>query len=75
MNQDIRNTCDMLTGNINRMMVTDDQNELFQMYAHACRNLSRILEARSEAIREAHKEEFLKAKEAMNAALKGGTTL
>lgn len=57
MNQDIRTVCDMLTGNINRMMVTDDQNELFQMYAHACLNSSRIFEARRQEIRQAYKDD------------------
>lgn len=36
--KEIFNECDMLEGNINRMCVTDDLEELLAMYAHAkCR--------------------------------------
>lgn len=40
--QELMNECDMLKGNINRMMVTDDVKELRSMYDWACKRLSRI---------------------------------
>ena len=40
--QQLMNECDMLQGNINRMMVTDDPKDLFDNYEWACKRLSRI---------------------------------
>ena len=37
------NECDMLKGNINRIMVTDDPKDLFNNYEWACKRLSLIL--------------------------------
>lgn len=37
---------DMLKGNINRMMVTDDKNELINMYSFALRRLEKIYRER-----------------------------
>lgn len=37
---------DMLQGNINRMMVTDDKNELMNMYSFALRRLEKIYRER-----------------------------
>ena len=39
---DLSNLCDMLRGNINRMMVTDDPKELMKMYEFAERRLQAI---------------------------------
>lgn len=44
--QRLINECDMLKGNINRMMVTDDEKELRQMYEWAERRLQKIHKAR-----------------------------
>jgi hypothetical protein len=41
--QELMNECDLLQGNINRMMVTQSQEELFQMFGYASMHLSRIL--------------------------------
>lgn len=40
--QQLMNECDMLQGNINRMMVTDDAEELLRMFAFAHKRLSNI---------------------------------
>lgn len=37
------NECDMLQGNINRMMVTDSKEELYEMYYWANARLGTIL--------------------------------
>lgn len=37
---------DMLEGNINRMMVTDDKNELMDMYVFVLRRLEKIFKGR-----------------------------
>ena len=44
--QMLMNECDMLKGNINRMMVTNDKKELRQMYEWAERRLQKIHKAR-----------------------------
>lgn len=40
--QQLMNECDMLQGNINRMMVTDDEDELLRMFAFAHKRLGNI---------------------------------
>ena len=40
--QQLMNECDMLQGNINRMMVTDDEAELLRMFAFAHKRLGNI---------------------------------
>ena len=40
--QQLVNECDMLQGNINRMMVTDDPKDLLDNYEWACKRLFRI---------------------------------
>ena len=40
--QQLMNECDMLQGNINRMMVTDDAEELLRMFAFAHKRLGNI---------------------------------
>lgn len=40
--QDLMNECDMLQGNINRMMVTDDHEELLTMFVYAHHKLDNI---------------------------------
>lgn len=40
--QQLMNECDMLQGNINRMMVTDDHEELLTMFAYAHKRLGDI---------------------------------
>lgn len=46
----IKMDCDMLEGNINRMMVTHDKKELREMYDWACKRLSRIYSERYEIL-------------------------
>lgn len=38
----LTNECDMLQGNINRMMVTNDESELLRMFAFAHKRLGNI---------------------------------
>lgn len=40
--KDLMIECDMLQGNINRMMVTDDAEELLRMFAFAHKRLGNI---------------------------------
>lgn len=40
--KDLMIECDMLQGNINRMMVTDDEEELLRMFAFAHKRLGNI---------------------------------
>lgn len=40
--KDLMIECDMLQGNINRMMVTDDHEELLTMFAYAHKRLGDI---------------------------------
>lgn len=44
--KELMNEADMLEGNINRMMVTDDKNELMNMYSFALRRLEKIYKER-----------------------------
>lgn len=44
--KELMNEADMLKGNINRMMVTDDKNELINMYSFALRRLEKIYKER-----------------------------
>ena len=44
--KELMNEADMLQGNINRMMVTDDKNELINMYSFALRRLEKIYRER-----------------------------
>lgn len=44
--KELMNEADMLKGNINRMMVTDDKNELLNMYSFALRRLEKIYRER-----------------------------
>ena len=40
--KDLMIECDMLQGNINRMMVTDDEEELLRLFAFAHKRLGNI---------------------------------
>lgn len=40
--QQLMNECDMLQGNINRIMFTDDEEELLRMFAFAHKRLGNI---------------------------------
>ena len=44
--KELINECDMLKGNINRMMVTKDPKELLRMYEFAEQRLQKIHKAR-----------------------------
>ena len=44
--KELMNECDMLQGNINRMMVTKDPKELLRMYEFAEMRLQKIHKAR-----------------------------
>lgn len=44
--EELMDEADMLKGNINRMMVTDDKNELMNMYSFALRRLEKIYKER-----------------------------
>ena len=44
--QGLMNECDMLEGNINRMIITTDKKELRQMYRWAERRLQKIYKTR-----------------------------
>lgn len=44
--QELMNEADMLQGNINRMMVTDDRTELANMYYFALERIARIYRER-----------------------------
>ena len=46
----IHNESDMLQGNINRMFLTDDMNELNRMYGFAITRILRIYEYHNERI-------------------------
>lgn len=41
--QQLMNECDMLQGNVNRMMVTDSKEELYEMYYWASARLGTLL--------------------------------
>ena len=40
--QQLMNECDMLQGNVNRLMVTNDMRELNDMYEFACKRITTI---------------------------------
>ena len=40
--QELMNECDMLRGNINRMMVTNDHEELLTQFAYAHKRLGNL---------------------------------
>lgn len=48
--QELMNECDSLQGNINRMMVTDDKEELYEMYCWAKARLETIYRENSKRI-------------------------
>ena len=48
--KDLMFECDMLQGNINRMMVTDDAEELLRMFAFAHKRLGNIFWANQRRI-------------------------
>lgn len=54
--KDLLIECDMLKGNINRMMVTDDSKELESMYNYALRRINRIYNARRKELAENKKD-------------------
>lgn len=54
--KELMSEADMLQGNINRMMVTDDKNELLRMYAFALERLGKIYRERSYVLWEIERE-------------------
>jgi hypothetical protein len=54
--KELMNEADMLKGNINRMMVTDDNMELLTMYAFALERLSKIYRERVYVLWEIERE-------------------
>lgn len=63
--KELMNEADMLRGNINRMMVTDDKNELINMYSFALRRLEKIFRERIDVVFEVESEtEIAAAREA-----------
>lgn len=54
--QELMNEADMLQGNINRMMVTDDRMELANMYHFALERIARIYRERSYVLYEIESE-------------------
>ena len=54
--QELMNEADMLQGNINRMMVTDDRMELANMYHIALERIARIYRERSYVLYEIESE-------------------
>jgi len=55
--QELMNEYDMLIGNINRMMITREENELYTMYKFAGKRLLQIYLSRVKEIREDRKKE------------------
>ena len=55
--QQLFNECDMLQGNVNRMMVTDDPKDLWHNYEWACKRLSRIHQERVKELEEKDNED------------------
>lgn len=49
--QRLMNECDMLEGNINRIMVTSSERELEKMYIVALNRLNKIFEGNKERIK------------------------
>ncbi len=54
--KELMNEADMLEGNINRMMVTDDKNELMNMFVFALRRLEKIFRERVHVLCEVERE-------------------
>lgn len=54
--EELMNEADMLKGEINRMMVTDDNTELLTMYAFALERLSKIYRERVYVLWEIERE-------------------
>ena len=54
--KELMNEADSLKGNINRMMVTDDNFELLNMYAFALERLSKIYRERVYVLWEIERE-------------------
>ena len=54
--KELMNEVDMLKGNINRMVVTDDKNELISMYSFALRRLEKIFRERVYVLCEVERE-------------------
>ena len=54
--KELLNEADMLKGNINRMIVTDDKDELLKMYAFALERLGKIYVERAFALWEIERE-------------------
>lgn len=54
--KELMNEADMLEGNINRMMVTDDKTELLRMYAFALERLGKIYRERTYVLWEIERE-------------------
>lgn len=55
--QELMNECDSLQGNINRMMVTDDKEELYEMYCWAKARLETIYRENSKRIKLKQRED------------------
>ena len=54
--KELLNEADMLQGNINRMMVTNDKNELINMYTFALERLGKIYVERAFVLWEIERE-------------------
>lgn len=54
--KELLNEADMLQGNINRMMVTDDKDELLKMYTFALERLGKIYIERAFVLWEVERE-------------------
>lgn len=55
--KELMGEAEMLKGNINRMMITNDKDELLKMYAFAHERLSRIYRERTIALLEAGRKQ------------------
>ena len=54
--KELMNEADMLQGNINRMVVTDDNEELLRMYAFALERLGKIYRHKAFELMEIERE-------------------
>jgi hypothetical protein len=54
--KELLNEADMLQGNINRIMVTNDKNELINMYIFALERLGKIYRERTYVLWEIERE-------------------
>lgn len=59
-NQELRIERDMLNGNINRIMITDDLVELRSMYDFAQERLTKLYESRRDELRDKAMSEIKK---------------